>query len=340
MKLLRFLLFPFAILYGLVTSLRNAMFNAGLFKATSFSFPVIVIGNLSTGGTGKSPMTEYVIRLLKKQYTLAVLSRGYKRKTSGFLEVQAIHDAKDVGDEPLQFYKKFKDITVAVHEDRVAGIRQLEKTKQPEVVVLDDAFQHRKLKAGFYILLTPYDDLFLDDFLLPMGNLRELRVGARRADCIVVTKCPDHCGVAEQEALSKRIQQHFNVPVYFSSIRYASTLHGASNGLQVASLSEYTVLLVTGVANPKPLSEFLSSQQFDVIHLQYPDHHDFSSADLTKITKVFKGIPTANKLILTTEKDFMRLEGKLPQLQYLAIETVFMAQGDQFDEHLLDFCAR
>lgn len=316
------------------------MYNAGILKSTSFPFPVIVVGNLSTGGTGKSPMTEYILQLLKTHYSLAVLSRGYKRKTSGFVHVTSQHTFEDVGDEPLQFFTKFNDITVAVHEKRVAGIKQLQAQKKHDVVVLDDAYQHRSLRAGFYVLLTSYEHLFLDDYLLPMGNLRELRVGARRADSILVTKCPPDLSREEQERIQTRIHQQFSAPVYFTSIQYADSIRGESNDIAVKDLSDSTVLLLTGIANPKPLSSYLVDQQFDVIHLQYPDHYSFTSTDITKIKAVFEGIESPRKCILTTEKDYMRLRGKLPQLYYLGIETVFLNKKEDFDNQLLDFCNR
>ena len=196
MKLVRFLLFPFSVLYDLITSIRNFFFNIGIFKETNFNTPIIVVGNLSVGGTGKTPQIEYLIKLLKDVYKVAVLSRGYKRKTTGFVFVNNEHTANDVGDEPLQYFKKFKDISVAVNENRVEGVINLEKQQSPEVVLLDDAYQHRKIKGSFYILLTKYNDLFTDDFLLPTGNLRESRAGANRTDVIIVTKCPENLSEA------------------------------------------------------------------------------------------------------------------------------------------------
>ena len=191
MKVLRFILFPFAILYDFVTRIRNFFFNTGIFHQTSFKTPVIVVGNLSVGGTGKTPQIEYLIRLLKNNFKTAVLSRGYKRETKGFVLLNENHVAIDVGDEPLQYFQKFKNIDVAVCANRVKGITNLIKSNTPEVILLDDAFQHRKVKGSFYILLTKFDDLFMDDFLLPMGRLRESREGAKRADVILVTKCPE-----------------------------------------------------------------------------------------------------------------------------------------------------
>ena len=202
MKLLRNLLYPFALLYGGVVWIRNKCFDWGILKSQSFSIPVICVGNLNVGGTGKTPMIEYLIRLLKDHYNVATLSRGYKRKTSGFKEVLVTDTAGSVGDEPLQFKRKYKTIKVAVDEKRVNGITELLKLKAaPNLILLDDAFQHRYVKAGFNIMLTSYNDLFIDDIMLPTGNLREPKSGARRADCIVVTKCPEHLSVTERTHL-------------------------------------------------------------------------------------------------------------------------------------------
>ena len=205
MKVLRFILFPFAILYDLVTRIRNFFFNTGIFYQTSFKTPVIVVGNLSVGGTGKTPQIEYLIRLLKNNFKTAVLSRGYKRETKGFVLLNENHVAIDVGDEPLQYFQKFGNIDVAVCANRVKGITNLIKSNIPEVILLDDAFQHRKVKGSFYILLTKFDDLFMDDFLLPMGRLRESREGAKRADIILVTKCPDDLTKESQKLIKKKV---------------------------------------------------------------------------------------------------------------------------------------
>ena len=222
MKFLRFLLFPFAIIYDVVTTIRNFFFEVGVFKQTSFKIPVIVVGNLSVGGTGKTPQIEYLIRLLKDGFKTAVLSRGYKRKTEGFVLLNDTHSAEDVGDEPLQYFKKFQNIDVAVDANRVEGISKLITDKSPEVILLDDAFQHRKVKGSFYILLTKYNDLFVDDFLLPAGNLRESRSGAKRADIILVTKCPENLNENEQNLIKNKFRK-YNKKVFFTTIYFIMT---------------------------------------------------------------------------------------------------------------------
>lgn len=331
MKLLRFLLFPFALIYDAITSIRNWFFDIGVLKSTSFDTPVIAVGNLSVGGTGKTPQIEYLIRLLQNDYKVAVLSRGYKRKTNGFMLLNNSHTAEDVGDEPLQFFKKFVNIQVAVDANRTNGIQQLlQRDNPPEVVLLDDAFQHRKVKAGFYILLTKYNDLYVDDFILPTGNLRESRRGANRANVIVVTKCPQNLAKEEQVKIIKKLRPNSNQQVFFTSISYDEHLLGASE-IPVKELKNYQVLLVTGIANPKPLLNYLADLQVDFEHLNYPDHHHFSDKDIQSIQSKFKAIPTENKLIVTTEKDFVRLEKDLKNVSYLPISTCFLEGKIVFD---------
>jgi tetraacyldisaccharide 4'-kinase len=329
MKLVRFLLFPFAVLYDLITTIRNILFDVHYLKSTSFKIPIIVVGNLSVGGTGKTPQIEYLIRLLKDTYNVSVLSRGYKRKTKGFVLVNKNHTSNDVGDEPLQYFNKFTNINVVVDEKRVAGITNLIVQKSPEVVLLDDAFQHRKVKGSFYILLTKYDDLFTDDFLLPTGNLRESRVGAKRADIIVVTKCPDNLKKEEKERIEGKLQK-FNKQVFFTMISYADKICG-SQEISLKELKKFEVLLITGIANPSPLLEFLSKKDIKFTHLKYADHHHFSSKEIEVIKKKFKSINSDKKLILTTEKDYTRLNSKLIELSFLEIETNFIENQHKFD---------
>jgi len=336
MKFLRLLLFPFAIIYDLITRIRNYFFDSGIFKSTSFTIPVIVVGNLSVGGTGKTPQIEYLIRLLKNKFEVAVLSRGYKRKTEGFVLLDKKHKAIDVGDEPLQYFKKFDAISVAVDANRVNGIHQLISQKSTEVILLDDAFQHRKVKANFYILLTKYNDLYVDDFLLPSGNLRESKSGAKRANVILVTKCPSNLSIIEQQKITKKINSNKNQNVFFTSISYANNLKGSLDIL-ISNLIAYEVLLITGIANPNPLLEFLSSKNISFEHLKFADHHHFSDEEIKHIKSEFEEIKSKNKLILTTEKDYVRLSEKLENLSYLEIETQFLEhQSQKFDELILN----
>ena len=334
MKFLRFLLFPFAIIYDMVTTIRNFFFDVRIFKQTSFKIPVIVVGNLSVGGTGKTPQIEYLIRLLKDNFKTAVLSRGYKRKTKGFVLLNSLHLAEDVGDEPLQYFKKFTNINVAVDANRVAGISKLIVDESPEVVLLDDAYQHRKVKGSFYILLTKYDDLFTNDFLLPTGNLRESRAGAKRADVIVVTKCPNNLSIKSQEKIRVKLSK-FNKEVFFSTISYAESTSG-NNEVLVDDLSKYEILLITGIANPSPLLAFLNKKKVSFKHLKFADHHNFTIKEIASIKEELSNLISPKKLILTTEKDYVRLENSLEEISFLGIETSFLENQDVFNSLIND----
>jgi tetraacyldisaccharide 4'-kinase len=334
MKALRFLLYPFAVLYDGVTSLRNTLYNRNVFTSIKFEIPVIAVGNLSVGGTGKTPQIEYLIRLLKDEKKVAVLSRGYKRKTQGFILIDKTHSAEDVGDEPLQFFQKFDEISVAVDADRVHGIQKLQQLVNPDVILLDDAFQHRKVEAGFYMLLTKYNDLFVDDFVLPTGNLRESSRGAERADVIVVTKCPSDLSPEKKEKITKKLQTSPEQPVFFTQIVYTENTKG-THSISLHQLKEYEIVLITGIANPKPLLEFLNDKECSVQHLKFPDHHHFSQQEIQKIQQTFNNVNSSKKILLTTEKDYMRLHDQLPEVSYIEIESQFLSEKKQFDELIL-----
>ena len=329
MKMFRFLLFPFAIIYDVITRIRNFCFDAGIFKETSFKIPIIVVGNLSVGGTGKTPQIEYLIRLLKETYKTAILSRGYKRKTEGYLLLNNSHSAEDVGDEPLQYFKKFTNISVAVDANRVVGITKLIEDKFPEVVLLDDAYQHRKVKGSFYILLTKYDDLFVDDFLLPTGSLRESRRGAKRADVILVTKCPENLSKDAQNRVIQKLKK-YQKKVFFTTISYNDKTSGKIEVL-IDDLKDYDVLLVTGIANPTPLLSFLNNKKVNFKHLKYSDHHHFSNQEIDFIKDEYSKLTSSKKIILTTEKDYVRLENKMEEISFLGIRTLFINKKEEFN---------
>ncbi len=335
MKFIRFLLFPFAIIYSVVTTIRNYFFDIGLFTSTRFKKPIIAVGNLSVGGTGKTPQIEYLIQLLKDNYKIGVLSRGYGRKTNGFILVDDTKNALEVGDEPLQFSRKFKDITVAVDENRVHGIEQMQRS---EVLLLDDAFQHRKVTAGFYVLLTKYNELFSNDFVLPTGNLRERRIGAKRADVLVVTKCPTTIDALEKKELKQLIGRYFNGPIFFSTIQYAAVLlSNNKTEIKTSDLNSYEVVLVTGIANPKPLEAHLLGLNCVFKHIKFSDHHQFLEKEIADIKEQFKALKSKNKIILTTEKDFVRLSNQLENLYYLQIQTQFLEDQEKFDFLITDY---
>lgn len=331
MNLLRKLLFPFAILYGFITSLRNYLYDKGILKSYSFDIPVIAVGNLSVGGTGKTPQIEYLIRLLSPNYNVATLSRGYKRKSEGFILADAASTSEILGDEPYQYFKKFRDIQVAVDADRKNGIEQLLNQKsRPEIILLDDAFQHRKVKAGFYILLTAYEDLFCDDFMLPTGNLRESRNGAKRANLIIVTKCPLDITELEQQNIKNKLA--VDLPIYFSSIDYDDKVYNDTESLAVSDLKLTPKMLLAGIAKPKPFFDYLQTDKDEV--MTFSDHHHFSESDILNIKSW-----AIDKIIVTTEKDFVRLNAKIlrKQLFYLPIKSKFLSNQQSFDAIILNY---
>lgn len=315
MKLLRYILFPIVPIYYFVTWLRNKLYDLGWKGSTSYDIPVICVGNLSVGGTGKTPTIEYLIKLLSGNYKVATLSRGYKRKTSGFIIADESATAASIGDEPFQFYNKFKDITVAVDVNRRHGISELLKQKQPDIILLDDAFQHRKVKAGFNILLTSFGSLYSDDFVLPTGNLREPRSGAKRADVIIVTKCPETISNSEKTSIINQLKPLEHQQVFFSSIQYSETVFNSSESRSLLELKDDEFTLVTGIANPKPLEKFLEKEGLKFDHLKFKDHHSFSNEDILLLKN--------KKRIVTTEKDYVRLSPYFldeNKLFYLPIE--------------------
>ncbi|MBA4317755.1 MAG: tetraacyldisaccharide 4'-kinase [Flavobacterium sp.] len=333
MNLLRKILFPFAILYGFITSIRNFLFDKGVLKSYSFDIPIIAVGNLSVGGTGKTPQIEYLIRLLSPKYKVATLSRGYKRKSEGFVLANSNSNAEIIGDEPFQFYKKFNNIQVAVDADRKNGIEQLlSQTEKPEIVLLDDAFQHRKVKAGFYILLTSFGDLYSDDFMLPTGNLRESRSGAKRANLVVVTKCPANLSLDEQNKIAAKLKLESNQELYFSFIDYDEFIYSEDKTMKVNEIRNVNKLLLAGIAKPNPFFAYLQSENDE--KLVFPDHHHFTENDINDIKN-----KSQNKIIITTEKDFVRLKGSIAneQLFYLPIRSSFLSASDNFDKTIKNY---
>ncbi|MBZ9779056.1 tetraacyldisaccharide 4'-kinase [Psychroflexus sp. CAK8W] len=327
MKYLRYLLFPFSVLYGCVMAVRNFLYNVDILKSKSYSTPIICVGNLNTGGTGKSPMIELLIKVLKENYNLATLSRGYKRVTSGFLEVELSHTTSEVGDEPLQFKTNFPEVFVAVDENRQRGISKLLSTHSNlDVILLDDAFQHRKVKLSLSILLTTYGDLYTQDFILPTGNLREFQTGAKRAELIIVTKCPNTLSIDEQKKVFRHLKLKSYQKLFFSTIVYSELVTSKTERIEIANFDDFT--LVTGIANPKPLVNHLKSIGKTFEHIQFPDHYEFSESDLEHLKIQSK--------ILTSQKDFMRLKSKLElkNLYYLPIETQILNQPQFLEDFI------
>lgn len=317
MIFLRYILLPIVPIYYLVTWLRNKLYDFKIKKSISYNFPVICVGNLSVGGTGKTPMIEYLINLLKDDYFIATLSRGYKRKTEGFQLANKDSTAESMGDEPFQFYNKFKkEILVAVDANRNNGIKQLRSIDNlPEIILLDDAFQHRKVKAGFNILLTTYNNPYFKDMVLPAGNLREPRSGAKRAHIIIVTKCPKGLSDTEKNTILQQVNPETNQHVFFSSISYSNNIISSKTTKSIEDLNDFT--LVTGIANASPLVRFLNEKGLKFEHLNFKDHHEFLKQDILELNK--------KELIVTTEKDFMRLkqyESLRDKLFYLPISVI------------------
>jgi len=277
MNKLRKILKPLSVLYGEVTHLRNKAYDRNIIQVTAFDFPVIAVGNLNTGGTGKTPQVEYLIRLLKDNYRVAVLSRGYKRKSKGFIVAGKNTTAKQIGDEPMQYFLKFPEIIVAVDANRVNGIEQLRKLEpKPDVIILDDAFQHRSVKAGLNILLTTFDKPYSKDDVLPAGDLREKRSGAKRAEIIVLTKCPDQLTEKEQFEKAKELNPELHQTLFFSTITYDEKIVSENDSIKTDDLKDYNILLVTGIAKTEPLVKFMESKGSMIRHLKFSDHHQFT----------------------------------------------------------------
>lgn len=348
----RLILSPFSLLYGIGVSLRDFFYRKNLLKGYKFNVPVISVGNLSVGGAGKTPHIEFLIRLLKDYINIATLSRGYKRKTSGFLEVTKRHNAEDVGDEPLQFKRKFPDISVNVSESRAFGIPQI-MSKHPDThtILLDDAFQHRSVEPGLNILLTEYSNPFTRDYLLPMGRLREWRSAYQRADIIIVSKCPKQLSMEERDEWLKELSPFPHQKVFFSYYDYGKPYYIFDARYQLNLQEDLDAVLISAIANTKYLTDYLYPKLNFVKNLDYEDHHFFSNFDMERLKKIYDNIPSSKKVILTTEKDATRMElhreyltkHKLP-IFAMPVEVKFHFEEDEkfktdIREFLLNFRA-
>jgi tetraacyldisaccharide 4'-kinase len=338
------LLFPFSLLYGGVIFVRNYFFDKKIFKSVSFNFPVICIGNIAVGGTGKSPMAEYLIDMLHAKYKIATLSRGYKRRTKGYAIATANTTALEIGDEPMQFYEKYKSkINVAVGEERIVAVPQiLQDAPDTEVIILDDAFQHRKIKAGLNIVLTDYNNLYTKDFMLPTGDLRDVKKSMQRAEIIVVTKCAETMSIAEKNKVLQQIKAAASQKIFFTTIQYDSPYHLFTKQ-KIDFSKAKDVLLLVGIANPAPLKQYLSNNLHQYEMLKYADHHIFTIADLKEIKNQFEKNKTADKIILTTEKDAVRLLKFGTELSDLPIyvlpikQQFLFGEGVEFEKTIIGF---
>lgn len=344
LNILKFLLLPFTLIYFIITWLRNKLYDSGMYRSVTFSIPVITVGNLSVGGTGKTPHIEYIVRLLRFDQQIATMSRGYRRKTKGFILADPTTTASEIGDEPMQFHLKFPEVSVAVCEERVTGIPELIGIKPDiSVILLDDAYQHRTVKAGLNILLTDYKYPFYEDYILPSGRLREQRNGYKRANIIIVTKCPPNISKAEQEQMIQKINPLSHQSIYFSYVKYGAILDLFTQEEYIIN-QEDLIILVTGIAKPIPLETYLNMMTPTVETMSYPDHHYFTQKDIDDIIQNYKKSNNIKKYILTTEKDATRLilwKDELIQagirIKVLPIEIEFIDKKKDFDTEIQEY---
>jgi tetraacyldisaccharide 4'-kinase len=346
------LLYPFSVLYGVITAIRNFLYNSRVLHSESFDLPVICVGNITVGGTGKTPHTEYLAELLSKQFRVAVLSRGYRRKTSDFRLVTPSSEVTEVGDEPLQMKRKFPGVMVTVDRKRAAGIwRILDREPGTDVVILDDAYQHRRVNPGLTILLSDFDRPFYRDHMLPYGNLREYSSNIDRAEIILITKCPSGISAIQRRLIVKEIGKAAYQTLYFTSYSYKAPVpvfpgQGDQEGFPEPDMwSEYGAVVVTGIANPGPFRAYLKSLFRETIELGYPDHHQFGHADLKSIESALSNLKATGKYVITTEKDATRLRtmtGISDKLKsafyYIPIGIEFLNEDkEEFDNIITDY---
>ncbi len=344
------LLYPLSLLYGLITGLRNFLYDAGILPSREFHFPVICVGNITVGGTGKTPHTEYLATLLRMHFKVAILSRGYKRKTRDFRIASSSSQVNEIGDEPLQIFRNFPDLIVAVDRDRVHGVKKiLMEYPETEVIILDDAFQHRRITPGFSILLSDFTRPLITDHMLPYGNLRESKRNMRRADMILITKSPADLSAMQRRLIVKEINKSPYQNLYFTTYRYESpTAVFSSSNPENSAISESAgcgIVLITGIANPKPLKDYLLKNYNEIIHLSFNDHHNFDEKDLKNISSAYYSLKSATKYLFTTEKDAVRLreftniaEPLRSAFFYIPIGINFLNEDkDEFDNLIIDY---
>lgn len=340
-------MYPISLLYGFITYIRNKLYDYDVLKSNEFKLPVISVGNLNVGGVGKTPHVEYLIRLLD-EYNIATLSRGYKRTTKGFLIADNNSTIYEIGDEPLQYNTKFKTVIVAVDENRVRGIKKIKETNpETNIIILDDAYQHRAVKPGINILITDYSKLYINDLVLPSGRLREWSIGSNRADIIVVSKTPSILSPIEIRRIKSDLNPKPHQEIFFSYTKYGHLIPFTeiTQSHLLENKEKCSVLLITGIAKPSPLFYHLKNQYNIVEHLKFSDHHNFSPSDIEQIKKSYTNLFGNNKLIITTEKDIMRLS--LPEIKeqlnelpifYQPIEVCFHGNDKiEFDEKILKY---
>lgn len=343
-------LYPLSAIYGLIVSIRNFLYDYKIFKSTEFEIPVISIGNITVGGTGKTPHTEYLVELLRKQFIVTTISRGYKRKTKGYQDVKVDSLATAVGDEPLQIKTKFSDVQVVVDEKRVHAIKKIqiqEPSELPDVILLDDAFQHRSVSPGINILLIDFNRPIDKDQLMPVGRLRESKWQMRRANVIIYTKCPQEISPITRRIIMKDVNLRPYQNLFFTTMVYqplTPVFPDEAIGTPKLATDKVSVLLVTGIANPEHLRKYLNTFTENITDLKYPDHHNFNVSNIQQIEQKFAGIEAENKIIITTEKDSMRLKDMnlsplvKSHLFYIPLKIKFLdSEGKNFDEKIVTY---
>lgn len=343
---MRKLLLPISFLYSFVLFLRHKLFDWNILKSKSYDIPNICVGNLNLGGTGKTPHIEYLIRLLSDDYRTAVLSRGYGRKTKGFLTADSSHSHEDIGDEPLQYFKKFDNITVTVDEDRCDGMEKLTRNENPpQIILLDDAYQHRKIKPGLNILLTDYYNLYSDNHLVPAGNLRDIRKAAERAEIIVVSKSPEVITPYYKKDVEESLKPLPHQKIFYSYIEYQDFMPLSKCSFNINIKEAKTVLLLCGIANTYSLEDYLKRKYNTISKIKFNDHHNFTEKDIDMIIDKYNSLIGKNKVIVTTEKDAMRLINSsfLSKFDDIPVFTIPIKikfhkdNGLSFDDEILNY---
>lgn len=346
---LKILLLPFAFIYGVITAVRNLFYDWHVLKQTKFDIHTIGVGNLAVGGAGKTPLVEYLIRLLLlEQVKIATLSRGYKRKTNGFILANENSTADDIGDEPLLYKYKY-EVEVAVDANRVNGVKNLLalEINKPKVVLLDDVFQHRSIKCGLNIVVSDYSNMFFNDMMLPAGTLREYKSGIHRADIIIITKVPDRTTPIEIRNILKDVNPRAHQQVFFSYIKYGE-LYSISNAKEkidtLNDLYRFRIISFAGIANATPMVNYLKEYASEVRHLPFSDHHEYLPKDLEDIERYYQSLEGGNKILVTTEKDLMRLKNvsvwniaERMNIFVLPIEVTFKEKEEEFNQEILKY---
>lgn len=345
-------LYPLSLIYGVITGIRNFMYNTGILPSVEFRLPVICVGNITVGGTGKTPQTEYLAGLLRENFKVAILSRGYKRKTRDFRIASSSSLVSDIGDEPIQIFRKFPDVLVTVDRNRVHGVNKiLQVNPETDVIILDDGFQHRSITPGFSILLSDFERLIVRDHMMPYGSLRESIGNMRRADIILITKSPENITPIQRRLIVKEVDKAPYQNLYFTSLTYKAPLPVFNNKdpeethLDLSRCEESGIVLVTGIANPLPLKEYLQKNFSEIIHLSFPDHYNFKETDIISISSAYKDLKSPKKYLFTTEKDAVRLreftniaEPIRSAFFYIPVGIQFLNDDkNEFDNMIVDY---